>query len=119
MDNLVELATPFVMSVCIYYGLSILLMTFIIRTAIMPPMLNQTKKQLAMRKKMEAIQPELQALKDKYKNDKNPEAAKMMQLETMQIYQKHQFNPLNIGCLPLLLQIAEHDFLWFSLGNPT
>lgn len=116
------------------YGLSIILMTFIIRTAIMPLMLNQTKKQLAMRKKMEAIQPELQALKDKYKNDKSPEAAKKMQLETMQIYQKHQFNPLNIGCLPLLLQlpitlgfyyairrtpeIAEHDFLWFSLGKP-
>ncbi|HEX7055955.1 MAG TPA: membrane protein insertase YidC [Bacilli bacterium] len=116
------------------YGLSIILMTVIIRTAIMPLMLNQMKKQLAMREKMAVIQPELQALKDKYKNDTSAEARKQMQLETMQLYQKHQFNPLNMGCLPLILQfpitlgfyyairrtpeIAAHDFLWFSLGKP-
>ena len=116
------------------YGLSIILMTFIIRTAILPLMLHQMKKQLVMREKMAVIQPELQAIKDKYKNDTSPEAMKKMQLETMQIYQKHQFNPLNIGCLPMLLQlpitigfyyairrtpeIAAHDFLWFSLGKP-
>jgi YidC/Oxa1 family membrane protein insertase len=116
------------------YGLSIILMTLIIRTAILPLMLNQMKKQLAMREKMAVIQPELQALKEKYKDDSSPEAVRQMQLETMQIYQKHQFNPLNIGCLPMLLQlpitigfyyairrtpeIAAHDFLWFSLGKP-
>ncbi|WP_277815844.1 membrane protein insertase YidC [Paenibacillus sp. DMB5] len=51
----------------------------------------------------------------------------------LQLYQKHQFNPLNMGCLPMLLQwpitlafyyairrtpeIAAHDFLWFNLGT--
>lgn len=116
------------------YGLSIILMTIIIRTAILPLMLNQMKKQLAMRKKMAAMQPELQKLQEKYKNNTSAEARKQMQLETMQLYQKHQFNPLNMGCLPMLLQfpitlgfyyairrtpeIAAHDFLWFSLGKP-
>jgi len=115
------------------YGLSIILVTFIIRLAIMPLMMNQTKKQLAMKDKMAVIQPELDALKEKYKNDASAEAKKQLQVETMQLYQKHQFNPLNIGCLPMLLQwpitlalyyairrtpeIAAHDFLWFSLGK--
>jgi len=115
------------------YGLSIVLMTLIIRFAIMPLMMNQTKKQMAMREKMAVLQPELNALKDKYKNDVSAEARRQQQAEMMQLYQKHQFNPLNMGCLPMLLQlpitlafyyairrtpeIAAHDFLWFSLGE--
>ncbi|WP_027086609.1 membrane protein insertase YidC [Cohnella panacarvi] len=115
------------------YGLSIVLMTLIIRFAILPLMLNQTKKQMAMKEKLAVFQPELDALKEKYKNDVSAEARKQQQIETMQLYQKHRFNPLNIGCLPMLLQwpitlafyyailrtpeIAAHDFLWFSLGD--
>jgi YidC/Oxa1 family membrane protein insertase len=72
-------------------------------------------------------------LKEKYKNDTSIEAKRQQQTETMQLYQKHQFNPLNIGCLPMLIQwpitlafyyairrtpeIAAHNFLWFSLGE--
>jgi len=115
------------------YGLSIVLATFLIRLAILPLMMNQTKKQVAMREKMAVLQPELKALQEKYKNDSSAEAKQKQQMETMQLYQKHQFNPLNIGCLPMLLQmpitlafyyairrtpeIATHDFLWFSLGK--
>jgi len=116
------------------YGLSIVLVTFIIRLAIMPLMMNQTKKQMTMKEKMAVLQPELNALKEKYKNNVSAEAKKQQQVEMMQLYQKHQFNPLNMGCLPMLLQwpitlafyyairrtpeIAAHDFLWFSLGKP-
>lgn len=115
------------------YGLSIVLMTFIIRLAIMPLMMNQTKKQMDMKEKMTVLQPELTALQEKYKNDLSVDAKKQQQAEMMQLYQKHQFNPLSIGCLPMLLQwpitlafyyairrtpeIAAHDFLWFSLGQ--
>jgi YidC/Oxa1 family membrane protein insertase len=115
------------------YGLSIVLMTLVIRVAIMPLMMNQTKKQMAMKEKMAILQPELNALKEKYKNDVSAEGKKQQQAEMMQLYQKHQFNPLNMGCLPMLLQwpitlafyyairrtpeIAAHDFLWFSLGE--
>ncbi|WNS43722.1 membrane protein insertase YidC [Paenibacillus sp. MMS20-IR301] len=116
------------------YGLSIVLMTFIIRLAIMPLMMNQTKKQMDMKDKMAVLQPELTALKEKYKDDNTAEAKKQQQAEMMELYQKHQFNPLNMGCLPMLIQwpvtlafyyairrtpeIAAHDFLWFSLGKP-
>lgn len=115
------------------YGLSIVMMTFIIRLAIMPLMMIQTKKQMDMKEKMAVLQPELTALKEKYKNDVSADAKKQQQVEMMQLYQKHQFNPLNMGCLPMLIQwpitlafyyairrtpeIAAHDFLWFSLGE--
>ncbi|WP_042197193.1 membrane protein insertase YidC [Paenibacillus camerounensis] len=115
------------------YGLAIVLMTLIIRLAIMPLMMNQTKKQMVMKDKMAVLQPELNALQEKYKNDGSTDAKKQQQAEMMQLYQKHQFNPLSMGCLPMLLQwpvtlafyyairrtpeIAAHDFLWFNLGT--
>ncbi|MFD2876554.1 membrane protein insertase YidC [Paenibacillus rhizoplanae] len=86
------------------YGLSIVLMTFIIRLAIMPLMMNQTKKQMDMKEKMTVLQPELTALQDKYKDDVSADAKRQQQAEMMQLYQKHQFNPLSMGCLPMLLQ---------------
>lgn len=52
----------------------------------------------------------------------------------MELYKKHKFNPLNIGCLPMLIQLpilsgiytairltpelSSHSFLWFKLGAP-
>jgi len=115
------------------YGLSIIVMTFIIRLVIMPLMMNSTKKQQAMKEKMAILQPEIKALEEKYKDDKSTESQQKKQMEMMGLYQKHQVNPLNVGCLPMLLQlpitlafyyaiqrtpeIASHDFLWFSLGQ--
>lgn len=80
------------------------------------------------------LQPELNELKEKYKNKSNGESKQKHQQETLQLYQKHQVNPLAIGCLPILIQmpilmglysairmtpeLAEHSFLWFKLGSP-
>lgn len=116
------------------YGLSIILMTILIRFAILPLMMNQTKKQTATREKLAVLQPELDAIREKYKDDTRTEAKQQQQAEMMKLYRKHRFNPLGIGCLPMLLQwpitlafyyairrtpeIAAHDFLWFSLGKP-
>ncbi|UWE04185.1 membrane protein insertase YidC [Laceyella sacchari] len=79
---------------------------------------------------MRLIQPELQKLQERY-GDKPHEA---QQQEMMQLYKKHDFNPVAaFGCLPLLVQlpilmgfyyaiigspdIATHSFLWFNLGH--
>jgi YidC/Oxa1 family membrane protein insertase len=48
---------------------------------------------------MQAMQPRLQAIKEKYKNDRQAP-----QLEMMRLQQEEGFNPL-AGCLPMLLQI--------------
>ncbi|WP_026695001.1 membrane protein insertase YidC [Peribacillus kribbensis] len=116
------------------YGLSIICMTLLIRLVLMPLFLKQLKTQNAMKMKMEAFKPEMAVLQEKMKNAKDPAKQKEYQQEMMRLYQKHGVNPLNMGCLPVLIQmpilmgfyyaiksshhIASHTFLWFSLGHP-
>jgi YidC/Oxa1 family membrane protein insertase len=105
------------------YGLSILVVTIIIRLLILPLSLKQYRSS----KMMQELQPELKKIKDKYKDD-----AKKQQEETMKLFQKHGVNPL-AGCLPLLVQmpvlialysaimrndhIKHQSFLWMQLGT--
>lgn len=116
------------------YGFSIIVVTLIVRLALMPLMLKQSKNSYQMRDKMAVIKPEMESIQAKYKGKKDAESQKKMQQETMALYQKHNFNPIaSIGCLPLIIQfpiligfyyairttqeIAEHSFLWFNLGQ--
>ena len=50
-------------------------------------------------KKMQALAPELKALKEKYKDDPQKQTAK-----TWEIYKKHKVSPMS-GCLPMLIQM--------------
>lgn len=116
------------------YGLSIILVTLIIRLALMPLMLKQYKNQMAMKEKMDVLKPEMDIIQQKIKAEKDPKKKQELQQEMMGLYQKHGVNPLNFGCLPILIQmpiltgfyyairgseeIATHRFLWFSLGHP-
>lgn len=106
------------------YGLAILVLTLIVRTLILP----LTIKQMRSSKAMQEIQPEVNKIKQKYKDD-----PKKQQEETMKLFQQNSINPL-AGCLPLLIQmpvfialynsiymnihIKEHAFLWMELGKP-
>ena len=56
-------------------------------------------KQVHYQRNMQAMQPRLQAIKEKYKNDRQAQQREMMRLQ-----QEEGFNPL-AGCLPMLLQI--------------
>lgn len=109
------------------YGLSIIVVTLIIRLAILPLMIKQMKSSKAM----QALQPEMQKLKEKY-SSKDQQTQQKLQQETMALFQKHGVNPI-AGCFPLLIQmpiligfyhaimrtqeIAQHNFLWFDLGE--
>jgi YidC/Oxa1 family membrane protein insertase len=64
-------------------------------------------KQMHSQRKMIALAPELQALRKRYKNDKQK-----LQEEMMKLYKEHGANPLS-GCLPLVAQLP----LWFALLN--
>ena len=77
------------------YGLAIVLFTILMRLVLMPLDLKSRKANY----KMQEIQPEISELQKKYKND--PEK---LNKKTMELYQKHQINPLG-GCLPMLLQM--------------
>lgn len=77
------------------YGLAIILLTIVVRLVLYPLTLKQTKSMAQMQK----IQPKVQDLKDRHKD--NPQK---FNEEVLQLYQKNNVNPLG-GCLPLLLQL--------------
>ncbi len=76
-------------------GIAIILLTIIIRLLLAPFMHKSLKSQ----KKMTALQPKLNELREKHKDDKEGQAKAMMEL-----YKEHKINPLS-SCLPLLLQL--------------
>lgn len=106
------------------YGLAVLVMVLIVRTLILP----LTLKQVRSSKAMQAIQPEIAKIREKYKD--TPEK---VQMETMKLFQENKVNPM-AGCLPLIVQmpifialyhsiyynglLREHEFLWLQLGEP-
>ncbi|MGM0607540.1 MAG: YidC/Oxa1 family insertase periplasmic-domain containing protein [Candidatus Muiribacteriota bacterium] len=77
------------------WGISILLLTLILRVLLHPFNIKQAKSMAGMQK----IQPEIQKIKDKYKDE-----PQKMNTQIMELYKKHNMNPL-AGCLPMLIQI--------------
>jgi len=83
------------------FGVSILLVTVIVKLLFFP----LANKSYASMAKMKSVQPQLQALKERYPDDKMKQ-----QQEMMEIYKKEKINPI-AGCLPVALQIP----VFFSL----
>lgn len=76
-------------------GLSVILLTIIIRTILLVPSQKAMKAQL----RMQEMQPKIEELKQKYKDDQ----ARLAQ-ETMLLWKTSKVNPLS-SCLPILLQL--------------
>ena len=87
------------------YGVAIILLTILIKL-IFWPLGNISYKSM---KEMQKLQPKIEELKEKYKNDKN----KIGQ-ETMALYKSHKVNPMS-GCLPILIQIPVFIGLYNTL----
>ena len=77
------------------YGLSIILMTIIVKVAIAP----LTYKSYESQVKMRVLKPELEVINEKFKNDPMKK-----QQETMNLYTRSGANPMS-GCLPAFLQM--------------
>jgi YidC/Oxa1 family membrane protein insertase len=77
------------------YGLAIIVLTVILKLLFWP----LTHKSYASMKAMQKLQPEMQKVREKFKNDKE-----RLNKELMELYKKHSVNPLG-GCLPMLVQI--------------
>src|SRR5690606_8282235 len=115
------------------FGLALIIITLLIRLVLMPFMLKTYKNQQLMKVKMDKLKPEMEEIQKRSKQAKNQEEQQKIQLEMMELYKKHGVNPLNMGCLPILIQmpilmglyyairsskeIASHTFLWFNLGH--
>ena len=77
------------------YGISIILMTIIVKVAISP----LTYKSYLSQIKMKILKPELEVINEKFKDDPMKK-----QQETMNLYTKSGANPMS-GCLPAFLQM--------------
>ncbi len=76
-------------------GTAIILLTVLVRIALLP----LTGKSIKVQKAMKVLEPKLKHIRDKHKDDKQLQARK-----TMELYQEHGVTPFS-GCLPLLIQI--------------
>ncbi|NWO19206.1 YidC/Oxa1 family membrane protein insertase [Leptotrichia sp. oral taxon 223] len=106
------------------YGIAIIIVTILMRIIVFPLTLKQEKSM----KKMRELQPELEKIKEKYKDDPQE-----YQRKTAELYRESGVNPLG-GCLPILIQMpifvalywafsgnaipADAKFLWFTLKQP-
>ena len=79
-------------------GLTIILATIVMRLLMLPLNLNMQKNMAKMRE----IQPEINKIKEKYGDSKDPEIKKKMMAEQQALMAKHGANPLK-GCFPMLL----------------
>jgi YidC/Oxa1 family membrane protein insertase len=92
-------------SIGVSWGWSIVLLTVVIRALMVPLFV----KQMHSMQKLQALQPELKALQQKYKEDKQRQ-----QQEMMKFYKENEVNPF-ASCLPLALQLPVFISLFYML----
>jgi YidC/Oxa1 family membrane protein insertase len=95
------LAIDFLFKLVGNFGVAILLVTVLIKTLFFP----LANKSYASMAKMKAVQPQMQALRERYPDDKVKQ-----QQELMELYKREKINPV-AGCLPIAIQIP----VFFSL----
>jgi YidC/Oxa1 family membrane protein insertase len=88
------------------YGVAIILLTVITKVLFFP----LTIKSMTSMKAMQALQPQVNAIRSKYKSD-----PQRLQQETMALYRTHKVNPLG-GCLPMVVQIPIFYALYVALS---
>ncbi len=97
------------------WGMAIILLVITVRLLLHPITKKSQANMMRMGKQMGALQPEMQKLKEKYKDD-----PARMNKEVMQLYREKNINPANmLGCLPMFLQmpiwVALYAMLYFAI----
>jgi len=88
------------------YGLAIMMLTVLVRLCLFP----LSRKQVASSMRMQKLQPEMAALKEKYKD--NPQE---MMAAQQALFKKNGVNPLS-GCLPIFIQMPIFIGLYRALS---
>jgi YidC/Oxa1 family membrane protein insertase len=89
------------------WGLSIVAITVCTRALLIP----LTYKQLKGMRAMQALQPQMKEIQEKFKNDKQ-----RMQQEMMRFYKENKVNPF-ASCIPLLAQLPVFITLFYTLRH--
>ena len=87
------------------YGLSIILLTFVVKALFYKLSETQYKSMAGMRR----VMPKMQQIKDRYGDDRMG-----LQKATMDLYKKEKINPFG-GCLPMLVQMPVFIALYWVL----
>ena len=89
------------------YGWAIIVLTIIVRLIFWPV----TQKANNSMKKMQKLQPMIQEIREKYKDNQQ-----LMNTKVMELYREQKVNPLG-GCLPILLQIPVFIALYSTIDS--
>ena len=87
------------------WGASIIGLTFLVRILVLPLSIKQIRSMRAM----QALQPQLKALQEKHKDDRE-----RLQREMMNFYRENKINPF-ASCIPLLMQLPVFLSLFYLL----
>jgi YidC/Oxa1 family membrane protein insertase len=88
------------------YGVAIILLTVVSKVLFYP----LTVKSMRSMKAMQALAPQVNALRSKYQKD-----PQTLQRETLALYKKHRVNPMG-GCLPMIAQVPIFYALYLALS---
>jgi len=88
------------------FGVAIILLTVLSKVLFYP----LTVKSMRSMRAMQTLQPQINALRSKYKSD-----PQRLQKETLELYRKHKVNPAG-GCLPMIAQVPIFYGLYLALS---
>ncbi len=124
LTDIMSTSLEFINGIVNNYGVAIIILTIIIKLLLYPMTAKQTKSM----KKIQDLQPEVQAIQNKYKDNKEKQ-----QQEVMKLYKENNVN-MAAGCLPLVLtmiiiiplyraifnlDMSQTTFLWMNnLAQP-
>jgi YidC/Oxa1 family membrane protein insertase len=91
----------------ISWSWAIVVLTIVVRVVLIPLTWRQMKSMRAM----QALQPHIKALQEKYKNDRQ-----LLNQKMMEFYRENKVNPFG-SCLPLLFQLPVFLGLFYMLGS--
>lgn len=96
------------------YGVAIIILTVLVRLAMYPISQRSSESMKRMQTRMKIIQPELEAVRQKYRDD-----PQRMNAEMMKVYRKYGVSPVGQlgGCLMLLLQMPIFIAMYRMLGT--
>ena len=105
--NVADAVLNFFHDVGFSWGMSIILLTIATRALLIP----LTYKQLKGMRALQALQPQIKEIQQKFKNDRQ-----RMQQEMMRFYQENKVNPF-ASCIPLLAQLPVFITLFYTLRH--
>ncbi|KRL01366.1 membrane protein insertase YidC [Liquorilactobacillus capillatus] len=98
------------------YGWAIIVITFIVRMALLPVMLKQSKNATIQQEKMASVKPQLASVQKRQKEARTQEEKATASQELMQVYRDNGISMTGgIGCLPILIQMPIFAALYAAI----